>query len=628
MSPERYNVQVVDLEYYQKNINCQDACPVRTSAQGYVNAIAVGDHEAAYSMAREPNPMASTCGRICPAPCEQACRRGAIDKPVTIRALKRFVTDKYGVEAALRSEGFPPPPLARAPANSRTWESTASLMEAARSGPSRQGKVAIVGSGPSGLTAAQDLVLLGYQVTVFELEKEPCGVMMNYIPLYRLPREQVRRDIEAIMGLGVDIKTGQELGRDFTLADLRGQSYRAVLLALGLPLSRKLNLPGAELEGVLLALPFLKAVNREGYRLPPGRTVIVVGGGNVAIDVARSALRAGAAGVRLVCLEAPHEMPAYPWEIEEAREEGIEMNCSWGPKQIIARQGKIAVLECTAVRSVFDESGRFNPSFYEDRCTFVEGDIVILAIGQASDLARLPAAGIPLTERGQLVFNPETMASPVEGVFACGEVVSGPGTTVQAMAAGHRAARRIDEFLLGKTSHIVKRGQMAPVDSRGQLHPNYLFIQRQDPHMGAFVRDWEELEQPYTEAEARTQAERCLRCHIQTVFDGDKCVLCGGCVDVCPQNCYKMVSIGELEGDEDLSALVAARYGVPLDTFHQAEGKGEDTSDWGAAIIKDETACIRCGLCAKRCPVGAITMEALTFEEEIAFEPFSAKGGA
>lgn len=449
MSTEKYEVVVPDIEYYQSNIKCQSACPAGTDARGYVNAIAEGDYDKAYIIAREPNPFASTCGRICPAYCEQACRRGAIDKPVAIRALKRFVTEKFGVEASLRQSTAQPVSLTSAPGNSENAGSLAAMAKTSLEAR-RVGKVAIIGSGPSGLTAAHDLAILGYQVTIFEALPFAGGKWRVTIPRYRIPREVVDAEIKAILSLGVDLKLNMALGKDYTLEELKKQGFKAIYLATGSDHSRKLS-------------------------------------------------------------------------------------------------------------------------------------------------------------------------RPQDGIFGEGDVAPGNVAVIDAVASGHAAARQVDGYLTGDL-HLVKQGRMTAVDSRGQLSSDYLFIERESPEMAPFIRPGGpgELERPLTEKEAKAQAERCLRCHIQTVFDGDKCVLCGGCVDVCPQNCYRMVRLDEIQGDDDLRALVEARYGISLDKFYQAAEEGDlDILEKATAIIKDETACVRCGLCAKRCPVGAITMEEFHFEENI-----------
>ncbi|MBI4288114.1 MAG: FAD-dependent oxidoreductase [Chloroflexi bacterium] len=517
---------------------CQNECPIHQDARGYLAAIARGEFDRALEVVRETNPLPIICATICSHPCENKCRRGKVDLPLSIRALKRVAVE----------QGKSPPP--------------------AKPKAQRSQKVAVIGSGPAGLTAAHDLAHLGYSVTILERDAAPGGAMTNFVPIYRLPREWIKRDIDAITALGVTIKTNHELGKNVTIADLKKQGFNAILLAMGLPVSRTPGVPGENSEGVMLALPFLRSVNQEGYRLPPDKMVIVVGGGNVAIDVARSALRAGAAGVRMVCLEAPHEMPASPWEVEEAKEEGIDINCSWGPKQIIVRNGKLGVLECKKVKSVFDAQGRFNPSFYEEQCTLIEGDIIIMAIGQGSDLKMLPDMGVNLNERKQLVFDAKTMTTSQEGVFACGEVTTGPGSAVRAMSTGRRAALAIDGYLKGEKvvfTEPLPLGELAPEVVNGVKRIERNVVPAQDPALR--VKNFNIADLGYDAVLGLKEARRCLNCGNGAHLIEEKCIACLTCVRVCP-------------------------YNVPV------------TRNGKVDIRVDQ--CQACGICVAECPVNAI----------------------
>ena len=369
--------KLVDLDWLESNFPCMQACPVHTQAGRYVSLIAQGRYEEAYRYARSPNPFASICGRVCGHPCEPACRRGEFDLPISIRALKRFVTERYGPESRNPIDVY-----------------------AGRSIPQRLEKVAVIGSGPAGMSAAHDLALLGYSVTIFEAAAVPGGMMHLGIPEYRLPRDVLRAQIREILDLGPELKLNMRLGRDVTLEELRNLGYKAVLMAFGLHRSRDLNLPGNDLDGVVKGIDFLLNVNL-GYRFEVGKKVVVIGGGNVAIDVARSAmreqqqklmtdmanvvlpnelsssemdvamkefmdvsraaLRMGAREVQLVCLESREEMPASEEEIEEGLLEGMKLHPSLGPKQFVGKQGKLTGLEVIKCVSVFDENKRFNP---------------------------------------------------------------------------------------------------------------------------------------------------------------------------------------------------------------------------------------------------------------------------
>jgi len=658
---QRYAVALPDLDYYQNIVRCQTACPVHTDARGYVTAIAGGEYEKAFLIAREVNPLASVCGRVCNAPCEGpgGCRRGQIDASTSIRALKRFVAERFGPEAERRLPKVREAQLESArPVQERRLVDLGSGFQLTSNGetalrrlgesrarangsaPSR--KVAIIGAGPAGFSCAHDLALLGYKPTIFEASSVTGGMMRLGIPEYRLPREILDLDVQAILDLGVELKLNTRLGADFSLADLREQGYEAVFIAIGAQKSRDLRIDGITADGVLNAVDFLLNVNM-GYKVELGERVIVVGGGPVAFDVARTvrrleaiqapmssedlqealevarlALRRGASEVRMVCLESREEMPAPEIEIEEGLEEGINLYPRHGPKRIVVQNGKVVGLETLDVSSLFDADGRFNPTFVPGTEKVLETDTIIMAIGQTSDLTFIKEEdGIQVTPRGTILTDRETLTTSAPGIFAGGDVAFGPRIIIEAVAEGQRAARSIDAYLQGRQPRIVKRAQMKRVEPDDYLFKDYLRTHRRPvPSLPLERRiGIAEVELGFGEEQALEQAQRCLKCHIQTVFNGDLCIACGGCVDVCPEFCLKLVRLDELEGDRNLAALVQARYGESLEAFREGAAKQP-----ALAMIKDDARCIRCGLCYKRCPVDAITMEALWFEEEIVYD--------
>jgi NADPH-dependent glutamate synthase beta subunit-like oxidoreductase len=651
MRVEKYRVQVVDADYYRKNIKCQDACPVHTDAMGYIKAIAQGEYEQGYIRARQPNPFVSSCGRVCNAPCETACRRGQIDAPVTIRALKRFVCERYGVEAMtylpiVRTPGvrvsssllsdIPPP-------NSQTVESFGALRKASARGGHRKGKVAVIGCGPAGLAAAHDLATLGHQVTIFEAAPVPGGMLRLGVPEYRLPRNVTGLEIAEILEQGVELKLETRLGERLTLKTLREEGYDAIFIAVGLYRSRELNIEGVNLDGVLRAIEFLLNVNM-GYKVELGQKVLVIGGGAVAMDVARTvtrvrepepllrdgelttalgvareALRRGVPEVHVICLESREEMPALPEEVEDALTEGVILHTRRGPSRILGDGQRVTGLETVEVASVFDSQGRFNPTFIPHTESVLEGDTVILAIGQTSDLSFItPEDGIEITRRGTIAVDPDTLATTAPGIFAGGDVAFGPRNIIAAVCDGHKAALSIDQYLQERRIQVRRRSWMTPVNLEELASFGRLDIPRRRPPALPLERriGIAEVELGYTPEMAREQASRCLRCNVQTVFNGDRCILCGGCVDICPQNCLKLVRLDKIDGDERLKALVQARYGISWEAFQN----GGEALNQGTAMIKDEARCVRCGLCARRCPTGAITMEAFWFEEELVYE--------
>ena len=610
-----YRVTVPDREYFDRNIPCRTACPIHTECGRYVQAIGISRDEEAYLLARAPNPFAYVLGRICAHPCEDACRRGKIDEPVAICALKRYVTDRHNLGAGHD------PARRNLPA-----------------APKRGKRIAIVGAGVCGLTCAHDLALLGYTVTVFESAPVPGGMLYLGIPHFRLPREIIKMEVDNILALGVTLKTRMMLGRDISMSQLRSQ-FDAVLLATGLNKGRELNLPGVHLAGVYNGIDFLINVNL-GYEIQLGKRVAVVGGGNVAIDVARAAvrlvhesaspgveesggeslqpaldaarmaLRSGAEQVCLVSLESRQQMPAWQGEVHEAEHEGIVVDNGWGPKEVVGRDGAVVGLRMRRCVSVFDENGRFNPAFSDEE-KVIPCDSVVLAIGQQADLSFLGGdEGIQVTPRGILKID-ENLMTTAPGVFAGGDVAFGPRVLVEAVANGHRAARSIHLYLSGKTSKTTL--------SRFRIFPNwemprgFLGIPRQAmPVLPANRRiGIAEVELGFDEAQGRAEGNRCLKCQVNTIFDGSKCILCAGCVDVCPENCLRLVDLAQVQGDDRYDALIRARYGVSA---------AELPARTAGAIIKNEEKCIRCGLCARRCPTHAITMEALEQQEREVFE--------
>ena len=627
--------KVVDLEWLESNFPCMQACPVHTQAGRYVSLIAEGRYEEAYRYARIPNPFASICGRVCGHPCEPACRRGQFDSPISIRALKRFVTERYGPESRNPIDVFSERPCVR-----------------------HAEQVAVIGSGPAGMSAAHDLALLGYPVTVFEAAAVPGGMMHLGIPEYRLPRDVLQAQIREILDMGPELKLNMRLGRDFSLEDLKRQGYKSVLMAFGLHRSRDLNLPGHELDGVVKGIDFLLNVNL-GYRFEVGKRVVVIGGGNVAIDVARSAmreqqkmvseglpneltssemdvamkefmdvsraaLRMGAREVLLVCLESRAEMPAADEEIEEGLLEGMKLAPSLGPKQFVGKDGKLTGLEVIKCLSVFDKNKRFSPRFAEGTESVIPCDTVILAIGQSSDTSFLkPADGIETTRQGTLKINPDTLMTTAPGIFAAGDIAFGPRLIINAVADGKKAAVEIDKYLRGsewkpkaKYVHITvldHHKMAAHYDEYSRLPVPALPIDRRTGVA--------EVETGFTEQQARAEASRCLKCWINTIFEGTEasgteCILCGGCVDVCPENCLSLVPLKEFAfTEEDIERLRKEQGQRGIDLQHVSAE--ELTQVEGSVMLKDETVCIRCGLCAERCPARTISMEAFeVFEEE------------
>ncbi len=624
-------VSVPGEGYHQGLISCQVACPVHTDARGYVRAIAEGRYHDAYLIARGPNPFASICGRVCGAPCEAACRRGKVprvdddgaflgnDKPVAIRALKRFVCERYGPEARGAEivlgevRNFLPPVAAGA-------EEMAALIRSAMQGrvrPANGQKVAIIGAGPAGLSAAHDLALLGFRPVVYETEPVPAGMLAVGVPAYRLPREVIQREVDVIRALGVEIRCGVTVGRDLPFEQIR-KDHAAVILAVGAKSSRSLGLPGEWGPGVYGGVDFLRAVSL-GEPVPVGREVVVIGGGNVAYDVARTVLRQtaydtartaarlpGTAAVRLVSLESLEEMPADTIEIIEGDEEGIERYNGWGPVEIERdSNGRVTGVRFQKCLRVYDESRRFAPVFTPEQQLTLPCDTVMLAVGQAPKVDFLAEGGadVEMARPGWPKVNPDTLATIAPGVFVAGDLAHGTRLLIDAVASGKAAARSIYRYI---TCRELRAEQLSLplVEHYYRRERGYESLRRVHPpvaHPSERLRDPRALvEHCYSEEEARREASRCLDCSVTPVFDGARCVLCGGCADVCPTQCLKLVSLAELAPSPELAEAISASLG---------EADLEEYS----AILKDEDRCIRCAACAMRCPVDAITMERITF---------------
>jgi len=630
MALDPIKVEVPDDDYWRRQIKCQYACPVNTDARGYVRAIAAGDFETAYLIARGPNPLASICGRVCGAPCEAACRRGSVDEAVSIRALKRFVTERFGPESFTRETLKPIELLRRALGlgtrrdcvGGEELASLRRLLHGDRFGGGDGAKVAIIGSGPAGLAAAHDLALLSYRPTVYEMEPVPAGMLAVGIPEYRLPRELIRAEVEVIRALGVEFLCNTQVGKDIAFNEIR-RLHQATIIAVGAKRSRAIPLPGGDGPGVLGGVEFLRdvAMNDRGEastlsRL--GRRVVVIGGGNVAFDVSRTVIRqvgydvsrsalrqANVGEVHLCCLESIDEMPADDVEILEGHEEGVVLHPSLGPVEV-QRDERGAVCGVTFKRclSVFDADRRFAPRFDEADRTTIEADTVLWAVGQQPDLSFVqPDGDLKLNERRLIECDPKTLRTSAPDVFLAGDIAYGPRLLIDAVASGKQCARSVHAFLSGEPLTAGYEFVHLNISAYAR-EADYEKLRRASiPTLGAKERRGSQhavVERGYGEAAAVTEASRCLDCGVNTIFDSEKCILCGGCADVCPELCLQLVSCDRLTGDPDLDSLLQERYG------------DEDRSGV-SAIVKDEEKCIRCALCAQRCPVDAITMERFAF---------------
>lgn len=520
---------------------CIAACPINQDARDYVQLIARGRFEEAFQLVRSKNPFPASCGRICTRRCEDACRRSAVDEPVAIAWLKRFLSDK----------DFSPhlePPSTK-----------------------YQERVAIIGAGPAGLTAANDLVLMGYRCVIFEEMLEPGGMLRAGVPRYRLPRHVLDWDINNILSLGVELQTGMKLGEDITIDSLFDQGFKAVFIGIGAHKSLRLDIAGEGLSGVIPAIDFLRGISL-GRAMNLGQKVAVIGGGDTALDSARTALRVGARDVTLVYRRSVEEMPCEKVGRLEAEEEGVRFMFLAAPVEILGNE-RVQAMKCVRMElGEPDQSGRRRPVPIKGSEFLVEVDNVIVAIGQSPELGPLASLGLQVTSRNVIDVKEETLATNIPGVFAGGDAVLVGGTLVEAIAHGRRAARAIHAYLRNKGPDIP-RG-LKPLT---ELAPQRVGLikrerRRRMPVLsaGERVRDFCEVELGYSDGFAMMEARRCLNCGAGAEVDPELCAACLTCVRVCP-------------------------YDVP--ELNRVEKKARIGAD-----------CQSCGICVVECPTNAIAL--------------------
>jgi len=522
---------------------CQAACPLNIDVEGYLSAIASGDFESALAVIREQCVLPSVCGRVCHHPCEQKCKRGLVDEPLSIRGLKRFAADIC----------------------------SSHKQQAERVEQTRTEKIAIIGSGPAGLAAAHNLVLKGFGVTVFEMMDVPGGMLAFGIPEFNLPQEIVQGEIDYIRSLGVEIRTGIRVGIDVTFQELRNNGYKAILIATGAQESTFLTIPGYDLEGILTAMPFLRKAKLGGDKEKITGRVVVIGGGNVAIDAARTALRLGAKDVRMVCLESRDDMPAFDEMKEETEREGILIETGLAPQSFQSDDGKsVARIILRRVTSFFRNSEgqiRFQVDNDPQGVVEMDVDLVIIAIGQMPDSVSLDIAPDYTTGR-TLDCDHVTGITKSGGIFGAGDVVDNPGTVTGAMAAGKRVADSITRFLCGEVLTQLDKSEELFTGSEIIPHGITTSPRRRMARLPAEegVKSFQEVELGFTRKEAMEEAARCLKCKtcnrcvmetrcvalsltanerkMSPCTKGMVCGGCGRCEQVCP---YAAIHLAEFE---------------------------------------------------------------------------------
>jgi len=480
---------------------CQHACPAGIDVPNYVAAVALGKYKEATEIIRERNPFPAVCGRICIHPCEFKCRRGELDEPVAIRSLKRFAADWYFDHVGPDRDPFP---------------------------VTHPQQVAVVGAGPAGLTCAYFLAKSGYKATVFEAQPVAGGMLGITVPEFRLPRQVIQEEIEYIENSGVDIRYNSPVDANHTVNDLLSEGYSAVFIASGAQSSKRIGIPGEEahLKGLSYGLNFLSEV-RKGQTIHLSGKAVVIGGGNVAMDVARTALRAGAQDVQLFCLEPRDEMPAWEKDVGEAIDEGVVINPSWSPKQILYEDGKVTGIEFIGCVCVFDDVGCFNPTCDEGVSQTVEAENIIISIGQAPDTSFLSEdSQLERALWGSLNVDENTLSTNIPGVFAGGDFTTGPTYVIRAISSGRRAALAIGQYLRGDTGPVEIPDEKSPLheavglaleeetsDDQPRIH-----VELEESTVR--IKDFREVEKGFSSKEqARQEALRCLRCDLEKEND-------------------------------------------------------------------------------------------------------------
>ena len=530
-SEQKWGPHMWDENYRDNNrINCYDtgtapcktACPAHIAVQGYLKMAAQGRYTEALALIKKDNPLPAICGRICNRRCEDACTRGSIDQPIAIDEVKKFIAQQ-DLKAETR---FIPKKVV----------------------PSLNGffpeKVAIIGAGPAGLSCAFYLAEKGYSPVIFEKNERPGGMLRYGIPSFKLEKDVIDAEIDVIRAMGVEIKCGVEVGKDVTIQQLRDEGYKAFYIAIGCQGGRLAGVDGETAEGVMTAVDFLRTVGADESYKVAGRAV-VVGGGNVAIDVARSAHRCGADSVNMYCLEPRDRMPASEEEIGEAAEEGVAIHCGWGPKEILTENGKVKGIVFKRCTSVWDAEGRFSPTYDENDTVTVECEHVFLSIGQSIQWGDLLAGTKVALGRGNgAVADSLTYQTDEPDIFVGGDVYTGPKFAIDAIAAGREGAISIHRFVQPHSSLTIGRNrrQFIELDKENILVEQYDNASRQRPATDKNVdakTSFRDARLPFTEEQVKTETARCLSCGA-SVVDPNKCIGCGVCTTKCEFNAIKL----------------------------------------------------------------------------------------
>ncbi|MDH3669742.1 MAG: FAD-dependent oxidoreductase [Gammaproteobacteria bacterium] len=575
---------VSNPNYFHKVVDCQWACPAHTDVPEYIRLIALGRYTDAYMLNRESNVFPGILGRVCDRPCEPACRRGRLDqKPVAICRLKRVAADLRG-EIAHRLPQIP---------------------------KAKNGKrIALIGAGCASLTVANDLLPLGYEIVMFEQLDKTGGLMRTNIPAFRLPAEVLDEEINTIVDMGVDLRLGAPIN---SLKALLQEDYDAVFVGAGAPKGRNLEIPGRyDTDQIFVGIQWLESV-AFGHVDSIGERVIIIGGGNTAMDCCRTSLRIGGDDVKVVARKPENMLKASDWELEGAIEERIEIICSHSPEEFVIEDGKLTGVRFDQVDWYEDEHGKFRSKKIDD--VVMPCDSVILAVGQENAFTFIERdIGIEFDKRDMPVVDKITMQSTREDVFFGGDAAFGPLNIIWAVEHGHQAATSIHNYCMGEPVTERLPHTMNLRSTRMGIHEwSYSndfdpTTRRLVPHLPLkerFEKLSLEVELGFDAQQAAKEAERCLNCDIQTVFKANLCIECDACIDICPVNCLTIAENGpEVE--------LRLRLNTPAPKKVQDIFVSETLPQTGKIMVKDENSCVHCGLCAERCPTGAWDMQEFT----------------
>ena len=580
-SKEIFYANDPDTEWYKKNIPCMDACPANTRIPEYLDSISRGDFDKTYLINRIDNVFPHTLGRVCSHPCETACRHGfeGLGDPVSICWLKRVGGD-YKSKEKIKLQGV----------KKKTLK-----------------KVAVIGAGPAGLALANDLALFGHNVTVYEALPTAGGMLYSGIPAFRLPRTLIQQEIKNITDLGVEIKLNTRIGKEITLQQLK-EGNDAVCITTGCMVPVRLNVPGEDYQGVIPGLDFMIQVNTGKLKGLRG-TVVVIGGGFTAIDCSRTALRLGAEKSIVLYRRTRNEMMVDERELKETSLEGVEFQFLVAPVKIISKaRERVSEIEC--VKNKLGEAGadgRKRPVPIEDSNFRIKADWIIPAVSQQSDPSPLPSKLNIKTEKGMAAVDKTTYMTSENGVFACGDFISGPRNIISVIGEAHKVAKAIDLYLIGLertrekvTQTVYKQSGMRSITQwKVNNQDIYDVIPRKEiPSLKKEQRTGleKEVDLGYRMETGQMQADRCYLCNHNIQINGDECILCANCVDVCPYNCIKMA-----RKDKVMVKNGGDYKSENLNVFY---------------MLIDEEKCIRCGLCLDVCPTACLYMEKLQFEKE------------